>query len=386
MMKDVYFYFHAGSKNHGCEAIVRSTQELLGIKPVLVSDHPEEDHQYNLDEIVDVKPRNAAGYGLTEKVKSAFSAKILKNEKMGYDILAKHETRIFPNGTVAMSIGGDNYCYGDAYNWHLAALNRYLQQKGIKTVLWGCSIEPETVTEEMKRDFARYDLIVARETDSYEFLRQCNKHTVLACDPAFLLQSEDCRLPDGFEIGNTVGLNLSPLIQKKETIEGITLDNYRKLIERIISETKYKIAFIPHVVCDGNDDREPLKELFGQYRDTGRLVLIEDQNCMRLKNVISKCSIFIGARTHATIAAYSTCVPTLVVGYSTKARGIANDIFGTADHYVLPVQGLKTENDLTNAFLWIEERKATIRDHLNEIMPAYQKSVQDGIQAVKELM
>ena len=50
--------------------------------------------------------------------------------------------------------------------------------------------------------------------------------------------------------------------------------------------------------------------------------------------------MFIGARTHATIAAYSSCVPTLVVGYSIKARGIAKDLFGTDEGYVLPVQAL----------------------------------------------
>lgn len=57
--------------------------------------------------------------------------------------------------------------------------------------------------------------------------------------------------------------------------------------------------------------------------------------------------MFIGARTHATIAAYSSLVPTLVVGYSVKARGIARDLFGTEKNYVLPVQLLRKEEDLT---------------------------------------
>ena len=66
--------------------------------------------------------------------------------------------------------------------------------------------------------------------------------------------------------------------------------------------------------------------------------MINDKNCMEIKGIISKCRFFIGARTHSTIAAYSTCVPTLAVGYSIKARGIARDIFGTEDNYVVPVQ------------------------------------------------
>ena len=61
---------------------------------------------------------------------------------------------------------------------------------------------------------------------------------------------------------------------------------------------------------------------------TGRVVFFEDHNCMELKGIISKCRFFVGARTHSTIAAYSMGIPTLVVGYSVKARGIARDLLG----------------------------------------------------------
>jgi colanic acid/amylovoran biosynthesis protein len=67
--------------------------------------------------------------------------------------------------------------------------------------------------------------------------------------------------------------------------------------------------------------------------------------------------MFVGARTHATIAAYSSCVPTLVVGYSVKARGIARDIFGSEENMVIPVQSLEHEDDLVNAFKYIQETK-----------------------------
>ena len=92
---------------------------------------------------------------------------------------------------------------------------------------------------------------------------------------------------------------------------------------------------------------------------------------MQLKDIISRCRIFVGARTHATIAAYSTCVPTLVVGYSVKARGIARDLFGTEENYVIPVQSLQETDDLLNAYSWIAERESEIRDHLQNIMPDY---------------
>ncbi|MDO5124498.1 MAG: polysaccharide pyruvyl transferase family protein, partial [Eubacteriales bacterium] len=87
-----------------------------------------------------------------------------------------------------------------------------------------------------------------------------------------------------------------------------------------------------------NNDLKPLESLFSIYKDSGRVVLIKDHNCEELKGYISRCRFFVGARTHATIAAYSTCVPTLVVGYSIKSKGIAKDLFGTFEKYVVPVQ------------------------------------------------
>ena len=161
------------------------------------------------------------------------------------------------------------------------------------------------------------------------------------------------------------------MIQQKESVSGITLENYRNLIKNILEKTEDDIVLIPHVVWESNDDRRPLTELYNQFKKSGRVHLVKDQNCLQLKDIISKCKIFIGARTHATIAAYSTCVPTLVVGYSVKAKGIAKDLFGSYEHYVVPVQKLKHENDLWNSYQWIAERDYLIREHLKGIMPQY---------------
>ena len=107
--------------------------------------------------------------------------------------------------------------------------------------------------------------------------------------------------------------------------------------------------------------------------------MIDDLNAEEIKGVISQCRFFIAARTHASIAAYSTCVPTLVVGYSVKAKGIAKDIFGTWDNHVIPVQSFKTNEDLTQRFKCLMQNEKDIRSHLEEFMPAYiQKAVSAG--------
>ena len=131
------------------------------------------------------------------------------------------------------------------------------------------------------------------------------------------------------------------------------------------------VALIPHVVWNNNDDRKPLFELYKKFENTNRVCMINDCNCMQLKGYIARCRFFIGARTHATIAAYSSCVPTLVVGYSIKAKGIARDIFGTYENYVIPVQSFQKKDDLKNTFIWIYEHEKMIKEHLNNVMPEY---------------
>ena len=47
----IHLYFHGGSGNHGCEAIVRSTVGLLGGEITLLSQYPQQDLSYGVDQI-----------------------------------------------------------------------------------------------------------------------------------------------------------------------------------------------------------------------------------------------------------------------------------------------------------------------------------------------
>lgn len=367
-MKNLFMYAHGGSGNHGCEAIVRSTLGLFrdedNLHITLISKTPEEDRTYGIDQLCTVIPEQIPYPRCTPSFLSAYLRLKLKNNYVPLDKL--NYKKAFDNirrGDIALSIGGDNYCYADAHCYTM--MNDMLLQRGAKTVLWGCSIEPEILKQPaFAKDIARYSLITARESISYEALRNVNPNTVLLRDPAFTLEYPAAALPAGFLDGNMVGINLSPLVIEKETVPGLVIENYQKVIDYILAETNMGIALIPHVVWETGDDRRPLQQLYQKYKHTERVLLIEDQNCMQLKGIISRCRFFIGARTHATIAAYSTGVPTLVVGYSVKARGIARDLFGTEEGYVLPAQSLKTENELLLAFRVLMLKEDSIRQML----------------------
>ncbi|WP_368257505.1 polysaccharide pyruvyl transferase family protein, partial [Intestinimonas butyriciproducens] len=146
-----------------------------------------------------------------------------------------------------------------------------------------------------------------------------------------------------------------------------------------------QVALIPHVEKSGNEDRASLLTLYDRFRGTGRVLLVGDHNCMELKGFIGRCRFFVGARTHATIAAYSSCVPTLAAGYSVKARGIARDLFGTEEHYVVPVQGMERRDDLARAFRWMLEHEEAIRIRLQETMPEYRARSFSAVHALCRL-
>ena len=168
-----------------------------------------------------------------------------------------------------------------------------------------------------------------------------------------------------------VGLNVSPMVVEREKCPGITMENYRQLIRLILEKTDMGVALIPHVVWKNNDDRTVLRTLFQEFQNSGRVVMIEDADCETLKGYIARCRFFIGARTHSTIAAYSSLVPTMVLGYSVKARGIALDLFGTWENYVLPVQSLQEEDELAKGFDWLLREERAIKKRLETVMPGY---------------
>ena len=379
-MKKIVMFGHGGSGNHGCEALVRSTCKVLNNvdKKEVFSNRPHEDIEYGVDKICKVNPLiYKMKYPLIEK-----GILKLKNLYTGKNYNWVNKFKKFfgecDEDTIALSIGGDNYCYPNGITRkRMPGLNQNAKNKGAKTVLWGCSIEPNFLNDEMARELDNYNLITTRETITKEKLEEkgLGEKTKLYADTAFQLDKVNLPLPDGFIENNTIGLNLSPLVQRREKKKGIAYNNFSKLIDNIIEKTDMNIALIPHVVWKHNNDLIPLNNFYQKYKDTQRVVLIEDHNCMELKGFISRLKMFIGARTHATIAAYSTNVPTLAIGYSVKAKGIAKDLFGSYEDLVLPVQDLKEENELINGFNYLWDNQDSLKKQLEKIIPEYSKKV-----------
>lgn len=388
-MKHYILYSHDGSGNHGCEALVRTTIELLkdnNSNFTLSSTRPEEDIRYGINPLCDIKKIHSKSDTIRRDLgflKAYYDLKV-KTDWKSMENLSELQAFNARKGDIALSIGGDSYCYGATDE--MAIRNKIWKQGGLKTVYWGCSIEPDLLDDpEIAKDIATFDLITARETISYEALKRVNPNTVLVSDSAFTLKTVRKPLPAELRNREIVGLNLSPLAENCEAIPGIARKNYEALIEHILSNTSFCVLLIPHVIWDDQDDRKINEYFINKYKDSGRVFAVEDTNCEVLKGYISRCRFFIGARTHATIAAYSSFVPTLVLGYSVKSKGIAKDLFGSYENYVVPVQSLMNDLDMVHSFEWLMGNETNIKERLIETMPEYTKRVYKGVELVKRL-
>lgn len=371
MAKNVLFA-HGGSGNHGCEAIVRSLTGLCGFTTddLLLSEAPQEDYEYGIARLLKVE---AASREVEQNFLYRVRAK-LSGDSDRFFFQQKYLRLRDMDADSAFSIGGDNYCY-PGMDKQMMVMHNLIASRAKCVMLVGCSVNPDSLDNRGLEDLRQYSCIWTRESLSYEALKSRSfDNLVLMPDPAFTLACKSVSLPFGFVAGNTVGINVSPMIIGYEKAAGMTMENYVRLIRYIIEKTDMQVALIPHVVWSHNDDRKPLLALYEQFKDSGRVIMVDAEaklNAEELKYIISMCRFIVAARTHASIAAYSTQVPTLVVGYSVKARGIARDIFSTEKNYVLPVQSLTQPEELKNAFLWLMEQEDTIRKHYQAFMPEY---------------
>lgn len=364
-MKKVIFYANGSAGNHGCEAITRSLIKILSLpyRPTTLTKNTEEDIKYGLSSIV-----NLANVSYLRKydfdfIKSYFKLKI-KGETYALDLFPylkflkgfKKNSKI----DLAISVGGDNYCYGAAE--YYGKLDTIFHNQKINTALVGCSIEPDVIYQPNIVDaLKKHKAIIARESITFDALKNAGLTNIhLIPDPAFMLNSIEMPLPSEFIEGNTVGINLSPLVEDLSSGGNIVYKNAENLISHILATSEMGVCLIPHVIWNHSNDMKMLLSLYAKFSHTGRVSLIPDSPAEVLKGYISRCRFFLAARTHASIAAYSSGVPTFVLGYSVKSRGIARDIFENETDYVKPTKDFKTNHELIDAFEFLKTHESEI--------------------------
>lgn len=363
-------YGHGGSYNHGAEAIVRTTIQMIrtkysGAHIILSSHFPGQDREFGMDadEIIGL---DAAVWEFEKKARD-----VPKRRELTRSMYADALSQIGKD-TVCLSVGGDVFCYG---NWHrLAVFQERAAAMGAKTILWGCSVEPSAITPDMLGVLRSYSTIVTRESITYEALTKQGlaDKLVLAPDPAFALQPVKFSLPGDLMPERTVGINISPLITRREAYPGAVAENVRQLVRHIVTWTEYDILLIPHVFMSADNDFTLLSELWDTLSEGEKhrtYIVNGRRSAAEYKYAVSRCALLVCARTHVSIAAYSLGIPALVLGYSVKSRGIAGDL--GLEEYVLDISEITEPSALTDAFMQFVGDLSHIREHLRQRLPGY---------------
>ena len=394
----VYFTGQRNFANRGCEALVRSTCQLLneiapGAEILVPSDLPAFDRQqWPEHEAAGVRFVPTYPRPLRQRAWSA----LLSRPWPGISALAtrlplaRRQRAEIESADRVLSLGGDMYSLDYGPPVRVAAMDAAALRAGIPTLLWGASVGPFAAHPPLERallaHLRRFTGVVVREKISRDYLAAAGvKNLTLATDPAFHLSPQAVaapRLEQARAAGKEIlGLNLSPIAHQVATRHG--LDFYREMAQfvrwRVRNDGQF-VVLIPHVMARPGshavDDYQVLQTLEAcldpAVRDAVWLAPAT-WNAAQYKGLIGQCQWFSGARTHTTIAALSQGVPTLSLSYSIKATGI-NELLLGSRQFVLPL-AVATADKLDDGCRVLRAQGRALATHLHAALaPAQQAS------------
>ncbi len=350
-----FFTGHISLDNRGSEAIVRSLIKLIKASIpeatfVIPSNDRNKDAQlWGKDSSVIFMPTNMPFKirAWSRLTKFNFFQKILITTAPR---LPKSYRKAIESADIVLSIGGDMYTDEGSFPLWIYSADKYAIECKKAVYLMGATVshfKNEVHMNLLASHFKNFRGVLVRESDSFKRLENDFNLTnvMLTSDSAFWLDSKE---PQNIKYitGNeknykrVVGINISPLLEKLGDTSKVKL-----AISDLISNnpTDYFIL-IPHVFVVGNDDLIYLKQFMDDYLvGSDNVTLIQERHSAEeLKYLIGRLDIFIGARTHATIAAFSQFVPTISIAYSDKAKGITASMYGH-DNYIISFKSLTSE-------------------------------------------
>lgn len=297
--------------------------------------------------------------------------------------------------------GGDvislDYGPGSLFQW--SGLMDAAHREGKPTMLFAASVGPfernSAIERYMVRHLRRYSAVSVRETVTLAYLKSLGvENAVLSADPAFTLEAQPFDLNPIFDSPNGVlAFNMSPLVAAawtKNNSDGSLLHECAAFLTRVLTETDLAVALLPHVdPLDGaplNSDSHFLESILAHLGGaSSRIALLpRGLNAAQLKHAIGASRFLIAARTHATIAGWSQCVPTLSIAYSVKARGLNQDLFDTLD-YVLETPKVSARS-LWESFRLLVDNEDAIKATLRTRIPHWRSKAAESVAILKGLL
>ncbi len=235
--------------------------------------------------------------------------------------------------------GGDSF--SDLYGkkrFYMATLIKIIAiRSGAKFILGPQTYGPyshKIVRQIAAKVIKESDYAFARDIISQKYAMELShRNVVLTSDIAFSLPYDVSKYHKDESCIN-VGFNPSGLLWNggySHAKLSLTVD-YRDYCDKVLNElshnSMYKVHLIAHVGTSQSDrcenDYTVCKLLHARYPQT---ILVSVFNFpMDAKSYIANMDVFIGARMHATIAAFSSGVATIPFSYSRKFEGMYNSI------------------------------------------------------------
>jgi colanic acid/amylovoran biosynthesis protein len=415
MVEDRPFFILAGNgpyDNRGCEAIVRGTVKILREHftdpQFLCISHFQDDQELRSQIALETDRaiRHVSSYRLNRKQAiravgtpdswAYFFRLMFHLRSLKYQVY-REMLPCLNEAAAVLSVGGDNYSLEYGKPFLHTDLDDLVLERQKPLVIWGASVGPFDKIPEYERfmigHLKKITGIFARESVTVDYLA---KHTVTenvyqVADPAFLMDPVNPQ--DTGKIltidKDAIGINLSPLMA--EYVCKGDLPRWERIAADIISsiakQTSRPVYLIPHVITPVSDDFIFLKKvltLTDPLVKNAVTLIPPDYNAAETKWIIRQMSLFAGARTHSTIAALSSGVPTLSFAYSIKSRGINRDIFGH-EEYCLGPDRLNPEMVTLRIESMLAD-KNRIRNELDEKIPAIQKRALNAGRYLKDIL
>lgn len=383
-----YFPIHLNGDNRGCEAIAKGTALILKENKknlIGLCTNTELDHRLKVDDYITLQPmcKKSVLFRAENKIYKSIIHDAWKRKSFIYHYEYTPFLNQMTKDDIMISTGGDMMCYDE--NQVIYTVD-YLHKRGIHSILWGCSIGEKNLTPRKLQALKQFSHIYARETLTQEVLANHSINNVSVFpDPAFVLEPTPCKLPKCFSRNEVIGINLSNYVMGGFDLNSAFAKEVDSLIKFILQSTDYQILLIPHVLWKGQDDRIISNLIKGKYDLNNRISILDSDNLnyCQIRYIISKCYCFIGARTHAAISAYSTCIPTIAIGYSIKSKGIAKDI-GMPEEIIVDSINIR-KNQLLDAFCHLLNEADSLSKHLYNIMDSYKQKCKNAIGIIDKL-
>lgn len=380
----IYLTGHSTFENRGCEAIVRSTVATLrSIRDDIEFLVPSSDIARDMRQWPNASSVGVIFVPAFTPWQARFWVRmqglpIPGIKKLVWPFPLPRQTReAIASSDIVLAVGGDNYSLDYRLPTPTMAPDAYAIKLGKPVYLWGASVGPfenaGAFKKVVQKHLGAFTKIFVRETASLKYLQKNLglKNVALMSDPAFVLSKDidykDIETRKKYHKG-ILGLNISPLIEKYTKQDQNIAEEVATFVRASIGRG-YGVMLIPHVEPLGggtyNSDRIYMeKEILGRLTDLRESVdIIEPNlNATQVKSILAGLRFFIGARTHATIGAMSSGVPTISIAYSVKAVGINKDLLPNYD-VVIPTPDV-CEKRLMSKLVYLEDNESSIRSEL----------------------